>query len=50
MSRRYREHLQRDGYLYLYNILGYYFPDQPGYDGHFFLQWGASKKKASKYM
>lgn len=26
-------------------ILGYYFPNQKGFDGKFFLQWGAGQKR-----
>ena len=31
--------------IFIRFILGFFFPNEVGFDGKFFLQWGAGKKK-----
>jgi hypothetical protein len=47
MQGRYNKHMPRNWYLIIINFLGYYWPNLPGFDGKFFLQFAAGKKRVS---
>ena len=40
--------MQGNWYESLINFLGYYWPNEPGFDGKYFLQFGAGQKKVRK--
>ena len=36
--------------IYIITSIGYFFPREKGFDGKYFLQWGAGKKKVSIFF
>jgi len=36
--------------IYIIIIIGYFFPREKGFDGKYFLQWGAGQKKVSIFF